>query len=133
VYSLYKLTDEPILAKEAPELKLGERAFEIVLARKVAAGEAETQWFARHGLTPITELPAHWSEEYRSTVERRIRTIESDRNIALIERPECKRRWVHRGLGRDAAGRAARLAARPVGSPGTLGRRANPAVRGTAF
>ncbi len=96
-YSLYKLTDEAIIAKEAPELKLGERAFEIVLARKMAAAEAETQWFARHGSTPITELPAHWSDDYRSTVERRIQTIESDRNIALIERPECKRRWSTEG------------------------------------
>ena len=104
-YSLYKLTDEPLTAKEPPELKLGERAFEIVLARKVAGGEVETQWFARHGSTPITELPSHWSDEYRSIVERRIETIESDRNIALIERPECKRRWASEGW--DAMQRAA--------------------------
>ena len=96
-YSLYGLTDKPITAKEPPELKLGERAFEIVLARKVAVGEADTQWFARHGSTPITELPAHWSDDYRSTVERRTQAIESDRNIALIERPECKRRWSTEG------------------------------------
>ena len=80
-----------------PELKLGERAFEIVLARKVAAGEAETQWFARHGSTPITELPAHWPDEYRALVERRIEVIEANRNIGLIERPECKRRWASEG------------------------------------
>ena len=55
---------------------LGERAFEIVLARKVAAGEAETAWFDRHGSTPITELPAHWSDDYRAVVEARIDVIE---------------------------------------------------------
>ncbi|MEV1115094.1 BREX-2 system adenine-specific DNA-methyltransferase PglX [Actinosynnema sp. NPDC049800] len=76
-----------------PPLKLGERAFEIILARKVAAGETETQWFARHGSTPITELPAHWPEDYHRVVEARVALIEKRRDLALIERPECKRRW----------------------------------------
>ena len=76
-----------------PELKLGERAFEILLARRVAAGDEDTTWFERHGSTPITELPAHWPADYRAVVERRIALIESDRNIGLVERPEFKRRW----------------------------------------
>ncbi len=57
------------------------------------AGELETTWFERHGSTPITEFPAHWPEDYRRLVERRIALIESDRNIGLIEQPEYKRRW----------------------------------------
>jgi hypothetical protein len=95
VYRLYGLLDEDLTAPEesVPQLKLGERAFEIVLARKMAAGEAETQWFVRHGSTPITEIPADWPEEYKRVVERRIRVIEERPDIALIERPECKRRW----------------------------------------
>lgn len=76
-----------------PGIKLGERAFEIVLARRMAAGDEETTWFERHGSTPITDLPAHWPADYRAVVERRIALIESDRNIGLIERPEFKRRW----------------------------------------
>ncbi|MET9160618.1 BREX-2 system adenine-specific DNA-methyltransferase PglX [Streptomyces parvulus] len=76
-----------------PEVQLGERAFEIVLARKVAAGEAETAWFTRHGSVPITEIPAHWPEWYRDIVQARIDIINSRKDIALIERPECKRRW----------------------------------------
>lgn len=76
-----------------PELQLGERAFEIVLARRVAAGDGTTTWFERHGSSPTTELPAHWPGEYRAVVERRIALIESDRNIGLLERPEFKRRW----------------------------------------
>jgi hypothetical protein len=76
-----------------PGIKLGERAFEIVLARRMAAGDEETTWFDRHGSTPITELPAHWPADYRAVVERRIALLESDRNIGLIERPEFKRRW----------------------------------------
>jgi hypothetical protein len=93
IYRLYELIDEDLTAKEAPALALGERAFEIVLARKVATGEAETQWFARHRATSVTELPAHWSADYKALVNRRIAMIESDRNIGLIERPDCKRRW----------------------------------------
>ncbi|MFC8617825.1 BREX-2 system adenine-specific DNA-methyltransferase PglX [Micromonospora purpureochromogenes] len=100
VYSLYGLVDEDLTAAESvrpPMLRLGERAFEIVLARKMRDEGLETQWFARHGSTPITELPAHWSDEYRSMVERRIAVIEGNRNIGLIERPECKRRWATDG------------------------------------
>ena len=99
VYWLYGLltdhegVDLQAEPRQLPELKLGERAFEIVLARRMAAGEIETQWFARHGSTPITEIPAHWPEAYRQVVERRIEVIGKRRDIALIERPECKRRW----------------------------------------
>ncbi|MGC4896391.1 BREX-2 system adenine-specific DNA-methyltransferase PglX [Micromonospora sp. DT31] len=99
VYRLYGLRDDDLTCAEPPLLALGERAFEIVLARRMAAGEVETQWFARHGSTPITELPAHWPDDYRALVRRRIEAIESDRNIALIERPECKRRWATEGWG----------------------------------
>ncbi|MEV5693900.1 BREX-2 system adenine-specific DNA-methyltransferase PglX [Micromonospora globbae] len=99
VYSLYGLLDEELTAPagSVPEVKLGERAFEIVLARKMRDEGLETQWFARHGSTPITELPGHWSDEYRAVVERRIAVIEGNRNIGLIERPECKRRWASEG------------------------------------
>lgn len=95
VYRLYGLLDEDLTAPgdSMPEIKLGERAFEIVLARKMASGEVETEWFARHGSTPITELPEHWPAAYRSIVEHRMRIIEERPDIALIERPECKRRW----------------------------------------
>ncbi|MET7423635.1 BREX-2 system adenine-specific DNA-methyltransferase PglX [Dactylosporangium sp. NPDC005555] len=98
VYSLYGLLDDLRAPEDSvPELQFGERAFEIVLARRLAAVETETQWFIRHGSTPMTELPAHWSPEYRAVVERRIAVIESNRSIGLIERPECKRRWSTEG------------------------------------
>ena len=51
---------------DPPPLHLGERAFEIVMARRMAAGELETAWFERHRSTPITDLPAHWSADYRA-------------------------------------------------------------------
>lgn len=76
-----------------PEVALGERAFEIVLARRITAGTKQTTWFERHGSSLITEIPRHWPEDYRCIVQRRIDLIERDRNIGLIERPEYKRRW----------------------------------------
>ncbi|MGX7669814.1 BREX-2 system adenine-specific DNA-methyltransferase PglX [Plantactinospora sp. DSM 117369] len=102
VYHQYGLLPDELTApaESVPELRLGERAFEIVLARKMAEGKAETQWFARHGSTPITELPEHWAPEYRAVVEKRIAVIEQNRYLALIERPECKRRWATEGWDR---------------------------------
>lgn len=94
-YRLYGLTNEDLTTGDdsEPPLQLGERAFEIVLARQMAAGDEESSWFVRHGSTPITDLPASWPEPHKRLVERRIDLIETDRNIGLIERPEYKRRW----------------------------------------
>jgi hypothetical protein len=99
VYRRYGLLDDneaqelTATPDSVPELRLGERAFEILLARRVHAGEVKTQWFARHGSLPITEVPGDWPQEYRDVVARRIEIIERRRDIGLIERPECKRRW----------------------------------------
>lgn len=99
-YALYAITDQNLCYRDAaghqltpPAMTFGQRAFEIVMARKMAMGELETTWFERHGSTPITEIPAEWPEDYRKLVERRIKLIETNRNIGLIERPEYKRRW----------------------------------------
>jgi hypothetical protein len=98
VYGLYGLlgNDADILVSgwSTPPLKFGERAFEIALARKVATGEAQTQWFARHRSTPIPEIPAQWPAEYQALVQRRLAKITSDQYLHLLERPECKRRWL---------------------------------------
>ena len=79
--------------REPPPLALGERAFEIVMAQRMAEGELETKWFARHRSNPIAELPAHWADDYRTLVEQRIELIKSKGFINLVERPEYKRRW----------------------------------------
>lgn len=99
VYSLYNLHPEDLRAPEAdvPELALGERAFEIVLARRVDAGEASGEWFKRHNSTPVTEIPAHWPDTYKQVVQKRIDAIESSRAIGMVERPEYKRRWATDG------------------------------------
>ena len=99
VYRMYGFLDafssEELIAdlSDLPDLKMGERAFEISLGRQVVAREADTQWFARHGLTPITDIPVHWPGHYRTVVANRIEAIRDSADLALIERPECKRRW----------------------------------------
>lgn len=92
-YRLYGLLDSPLEHPDPPPIRLGERAFEIVIARRMAAEEEETTWFEWLHATPITELPTHWPADYRAVVERRIALIDSDPRIALIERQNCKRRW----------------------------------------
>jgi hypothetical protein len=97
-YKLYGLTADELTypLEQVPEINLGERAFEIVLARQVASGKTSTMWFARHGSTPITEMPTHWPADYKALVQKRIDRISGsalDANIRLIEQPEYKRRW----------------------------------------
>lgn len=93
-YRAYGLLDEDLTFDgEPPAIQLGQRAFEIVLARRIKAGEVQTTWFSRHGSTPITHLPADWPAGYRALVERRIAHIGSSAWLALLERPEYKRRW----------------------------------------
>lgn len=94
VYALYDLSDDTLCRPgDVPTVRLGERAFEIYLARRMAAGEVESTWFERHGSTPITEIPLRWPADYRALVERRLQAIEQSRWIALVEQPEYKRRW----------------------------------------
>jgi hypothetical protein len=94
VYQYYGVLDEDLTySGNPPEVKFGERAFEIVLAQDCAAGSKITIWFERHHGTPTTTIPSHWPQDYRDLVERRIAAIRRNRDLALIERPECKRRW----------------------------------------
>ncbi|KUL56754.1 DNA methylase [Streptomyces violaceusniger] len=80
------LTDTDVL-----QLELGQRAFEIALARS----GADTAWFDRHESTPVTEIPSSpdWPESYRQIVQARLDLIADNKDIRLIERPEYKRRW----------------------------------------
>lgn len=94
-YHHYGLIEKDLTlpVEQLPDVNRGERAFEIVLARRQARGEVETSWFERQGSAPTTEIPARWPEPYKELVERRIALIESDRKLGLLERPEYKRRW----------------------------------------
>jgi hypothetical protein len=94
-YRLYGLISEDLTytRDDLPILSLGERSFEISLARAVELGDEEPTWFTRHGSTPITQIPAHWPSAYRDLVQRRLDLIASDPSIRLLEKPEYKRRW----------------------------------------
>ncbi|MBF0261192.1 MAG: BREX-2 system adenine-specific DNA-methyltransferase PglX [Magnetococcales bacterium] len=93
-YRLYAILEEDLTFQGAPpEVRLGERPFEILMARRIADGELESTWFERHGSTPVTAIPEHWPADYRTLVERRLATVEKNHNLRLIEQPEYKRRW----------------------------------------
>ncbi|WP_142391430.1 BREX-2 system adenine-specific DNA-methyltransferase PglX, partial [Mycobacterium sp. ENV421] len=92
-YRIYGLIEDDVTYQgELPEIALGQRTFEIALARRMKDGE-EAAWFDRHSSTPITEIPSHLSVDYQELIERRLETIESNPHIRLLERPEYKRRW----------------------------------------
>ena len=98
IYGRYGLVDkvEELLAPgdAVPGISTGERAFEIALARRLAQGKTVSTWFAHNKITPITELPRHWPEQYRKVVERRIEILRQRDDIGLIEQPEFKHRWL---------------------------------------
>lgn len=95
VYHLYGLTDTDysLPVGEVHGIELGTRAFEITLARRVAAGETTTAWFERLHANPTTELPENWNGSYRNAVQERMDLAAVDKKIALLEQPEYKRRW----------------------------------------
>ncbi len=96
-YAAFGFTDTPLTyTGELPEVRPGERAFEIALARRIAQGSVESTWFSHWNHvehTPITAIPSRWPAEYRALVQRRLELIEADRSLHLLERPEYKRRW----------------------------------------
>jgi hypothetical protein len=93
-YRLYGLIDEDLTyPKDPPPLRFGWRAFEIAMAPKIAAGVLQTTWFERHNATPLPEPHPEWPQDYQDLVRRRMEVIATNPNIALIEKPEYKRRW----------------------------------------
>ena len=98
VYFLYGLTGKELTCApgRVPSLCLGNRAFEIALARELRAGSSDSTWLQWHGVEPETETNPTWPEEYVSVVEERLSLIESDRIISMIEQPTYKRRWYFR-------------------------------------
>ncbi|MER7822162.1 BREX-2 system adenine-specific DNA-methyltransferase PglX [Streptomyces sp. NPDC096097] len=97
VYDMYGLLPEGSdlvgSPSDVPPIGLGQRAFEIALARRVATGETRTAWFARHAAAPLTELPHHWPSAYRDLVQRRLEAIRTHATLGLLEQADYKRRW----------------------------------------
>lgn len=99
IYRLYDLIDFDLTysGSAIDGILLGQRAFEVDLARRVEEGVEETAWFERHNSTPITGLPEAWPDDYKALVKRRLDLIDTDKAIRLLERPEFKRRWATTG------------------------------------
>lgn len=95
IYRIFGLLDADLSYRggDLDTLALGQRAFEIMLARRVDAGAEETAWFARHGSAPIVEVPSTWPEEYRELVRLRLGVLSSGSSLQLLEKSKFKRRW----------------------------------------
>lgn len=78
---------------EAPQLHLGQRAFEIAMKGQAPDDESQNAWFRLHNSRPTAEIPTEWPDAYKNVVQARLDLIESNKDIRLIERPEYKRRW----------------------------------------
>lgn len=92
-YRYYGLLSAPLETENPPEIAPGERAFEIAMARQMAAGSLQTRWFEWLGISPVTDIPERWPADYRMLVQQRIELIQKNRSIGLLEAPSCKRRW----------------------------------------
>ena len=100
---------------DVPGLKLGERA----LRDRAGAADRSAESSRRSGSRGIgrRRSPRSRRSGRRRTgrwSQRRIEVIERNRNIGLIERPECKRRWQSEPWEDKEARRAHDLAAGPV-------------------
>ena len=94
-YWHYGLTREPLTYHhdDLPRIGFGERAFEFILAASIISGNSNSDWYRRHNVAPISEMPSHWPADYCTVVRRRIELIQQNKMLALVERPEFKRRW----------------------------------------
>ena len=94
-YQAYGLLDEALVYEgDLPAVQVGERAFEIKLARELTENGGSNAWFTRHDAIQTTEIPEEWPDAYKALIEKRLAVMESERFIKLIEKPEYKRRWM---------------------------------------
>lgn len=97
-YHLYGITEKPLTySGTVPQVALGERAFEISMARDIDRGELDTAWFDRHGSVPTSVIPAHLPADYQELIQRRLDAAAASKNVRLLEAPEHKRRWASDG------------------------------------
>ncbi len=79
---------------EAVAIEPNERAFEIKLARAVAAGETQQAWVAiGTGALRSLTFRSLGRSGYRDLVERRLEAMDVNPSLRLLEQPQYKRRW----------------------------------------
>ncbi|WP_198163161.1 BREX-2 system adenine-specific DNA-methyltransferase PglX [Cellulosimicrobium sp. TH-20] len=103
VYRLYGLIDEDLTysGDAIDQIRTGDRAFEIALARRVEDGAENTRWFREFGDVHAVRPSSTWPADYRELVERRLREIDENPVIRLLERPDYKRTWGQAGWDTD--------------------------------
>ncbi|MET3708870.1 hypothetical protein ABIB17_003519 [Arthrobacter sp. UYEF6] len=94
-YYLYGLTSQPLTytGDNMPEIRVGERAFELEMARRIPDAAAYSKWFSELGISPVSEVPQGWTADYQELVLRRMQEIDANSLIRALETPENKRRW----------------------------------------
>jgi len=94
-YAAFGLCDQSLLTPGAPPpIQIGQRAFEIRLAQDMTENGTSTRWFERHRATAHLQPLLDWPAEYRRVVSDRLRAIEQDPRLAVLEQPAHKRRWL---------------------------------------
>ena len=97
VYVAFGLVSEeaaqlPPLDEIAP-LCSSHRPFAIRMARSVESGESSTHWFEAMGVVPTTAVPTSSDEATARRIEARLKLIDDDAHLALLETAEFKRKW----------------------------------------
>ncbi len=95
VYRLYGVVEDDLTyhGGDIDELLVGERAFEIALARGVAKGTVKTRWFSDFCQAQTEVLPKRWPSGYARLVDGRLSLIAARPDIGLLETPDFKRTW----------------------------------------
>lgn len=96
MYFLYGLVDQDLTVDESlniERVKLGQRAFEYVLAEKVEQGKVSTAWFERHRSSPSIVHPMNWSDDYIALVQKRKNYLIDESWLSLVDCMTFKRRW----------------------------------------
>ena len=123
VYRRYGLLDAAEAAEliadpaSVPELKLGERAFEIVWRAGWLRARSRRSGSSGTGPTPITDIPAHWPEQYKAVVAKRIEAIENRPGYRADRAAGMQAAVAVRAVGGEGACCAHVLAAGPVRGP----------------
>jgi hypothetical protein len=99
VYGLFGLTTKTLANVEDAfvPVRPEHRPFEVRLAREVTTDISARLWFERHHREPPTDVGGPLADLYRQ----RLRLIDADKNLQLLEQPENKRRWPPRDYAKE--------------------------------
>src|SRR5690606_5773622 len=98
VYAAFDLVSEGMFVSSADfthiePLQSEHRPFAIHLARLMVKGARTSYWFDAMSVPPVAEVPHIYRTKTREWIEKRLQLVSSDAKIALVESPDCKRKW----------------------------------------